>query len=411
MNPSMLWLKPLQLTRFMQNKLKFIQNDLALAIILACAFRISAFALSTLIPISNEGGSLVSPLAPQSYSDFSFYLDSLSRYTNSWIIIFKDFSAFYIDPDWFTGDGIGSWGGPIIAQPLFPALIFIFNFFSNETYFPLALFYLLVSCVLVSFWLTWLSSHNLNRVWLFIFAVIPNPVWFTLVISPDLVFAALFSGFYFYYFKTAHTFRETVYWILFLFFMLLTRPEGYSVLLFVALHIGWISLRELHFKPVQIFSILFLLLFFGAFLYPYFIGEMRKAGDVLIYFGYAPQDYVLGIFPILPTWIDIPLSWVSLFCSKFLYFVGIRPSYGVTAIELVIIRGLAGIVLLPGIIYLAVVAPLKEKVLIGIYLIPIILGPSQDRYYLAIYPIIFLYGVQFYNLSWRRIQLLYSKES
>jgi hypothetical protein len=61
------------------------------------------------------------------------------------------------------------------------------------------------------------------------------------------------------------------------------------------------------------------------------------------------------------------------------------------------------LILLPGFLYLFRVGRWGEMALIALYCLPILLGPAQDRYYLPIYPILFLYGVMAYQAAWRAI--------
>ena len=77
-------------------------------------------------------------------------------------------------------------------------------------------------------------KKGVSTPWLIIFALIPNPVWFTLVISPDLLFAALFVAFFLLYFEVRPSFGQTTAWVLIFAAMLLLRPNGFSILVFVA---------------------------------------------------------------------------------------------------------------------------------------------------------------------------------
>ena len=371
---------------------------LALAILVAWAFRAGVFVVAAIRPIANERGEPVSPLLPQSYLDFAFYSDSLNLYAGSWANILRDFIRFYQDPAAFDG-------GPIIAGPVFPALIGLFRY-GPGFYLPLELFFLAVSCALVAFWLWWLAGQGLGRGWLLAFALIPNPVWFTLVTSPDLLFAAIFAGFFYFYFVAKRSRWQTAAWIAFLVLLPLTRPNGYAVLLFVGLHVAWEALQQRRINASRAALAILLLIVFALFLYPYFLSEMQKAGNILSYFGHTPAAYVGGVYPSLPRWLDLPLSWSSLAAAKLMYFTGLRPSYGVTAPELVLARAAAGLVLLPGFAYLILRAPLREKALIALFALPILVGPSQERYYLPIYPILFLYGAHFYRAAWALVRRL-----
>jgi hypothetical protein len=290
----------------------------------------------------------------------------------------------------------------LISGPVFPFVMRLFQYGPGNLL-PLAVFYLVVSIGLAAAWLTWLSNKGVSAPWLIVFALIPNPIWFTLVISPDLLFAALFAVFFLLYFETRPSAAQTTGWVLALATMLLLRPNSFSVLMFVALHAGWAMVQSRAFDIRRGILVTALLLVFGLYLYPYFLNEMQKAGSVLSYFGFTPFEYINGIYPALPGWIDRPLSWGALVGAKLVYFVGLRPSYGFTNTLLVLARGGAGVILLPGIFYLFWAGRRGEMALIGLYCLPIVLGPAQDRYYLPIYPILFLYGVMAYQAAWRAV--------
>ncbi|MDA1131678.1 MAG: hypothetical protein O2905_00435 [Proteobacteria bacterium] len=371
---------------------------LVLAVLVAWVFRAGVFVVAAVRPIANERGDPVSPLLPQSYLDFEFYAESLRLYAGSWADILGDFIRFYRDPATFDG-------GPIISGPVFPALIGLFGY-GPGSYLPLELFFLAVSCGMVAFWLWWLAGQGLGRGWLLAFALIPNPVWFTLVASPDLLFAAIFAGFFYFYFVATQGRWQTATWIALLVLLPLTRPNGYSSLVFVSLHVLWTAFQHRRIEVGRAALAAFLLIVFALFLYPYFLSEMRKAGSILSYFGHTPADYVAGIYPLLPRWLDLPMSWGSLVVAKLMYFTGLRPSYGVTAPAMVLARAAAGLVLLPGLVFLLVRAPLRDKALIVLFALPILIGPSQERYYLPIYPILFLYGAWFYRAAWTRLRTI-----
>ena len=359
---------------------------LRLAAAAGIAVRVGIFIAATIWPIPNERGALVSPLMSQSYLDFEFYLESMRRYASEWPTIVDDFLSFY--------RGLAG-GGAIISGPIFPLLMSMFGF-ADGNYLPLAMFYVALSSVVAIGWLWWLSHNGVGGIGLLIFAVLPNPVWFVLVVSPDLLFAAEFMIFFLAYFSVRRGRLQTATWVSAMLFMLLTRPNGFSVVFFVTLDAGWSFFRSGRIKVARAVGILLALVGSGLYLYPYFVFEMSKAGNALQYFGQTPAAYVAGIFHGLPAWLDRPLSWIALFAAKLLYFTGLRPSYGVTPPILVALRGAAGLVLLPGLLALMMQAPRREKALVGLYCLPFLLGPSQDRYYLAVLPLLFLYGVRFW---------------
>ena len=65
---------------------------------------------------------------------------------------------------------------------------------------------------------------------------------------------------------------------------------------------------------------------------------------------------------------------------------------------------MAGIVLLPGMIYAIWYAPRRTKLFLIVFMLPFILGASQDRYNLPILPILFYYGALFYIAAWSRVR-------
>jgi hypothetical protein len=358
--------------------------------------RLAIYFGSMIWPIPNENLVLISPLNNQGYFDFLFYLNSLEQYrTESLADIFEKFIAFYQRP-------FQEQFGHIIAGPVFPAIIGLFNYQSGNTL-PLSAAYLVLDCIWGGMWIKWAANKQLPRMALFGFAVAPNPIWFMLVLSPDLVFAFLVGVFYFSYFRKNQSRRSTLIWITALILVLMTRPNGYSILIFVLLDNFWSNYRSGGFEIWRLAFIAMLSLLFALYLYPYFITEMRKSAVDHVFFGLRTSEYTGGIFPFFPGWLDLALSWVSLLVAKILNFVGLRPSYGATPDFLVMMRALSGVILLPGLIWGVVKAGTRHRIFLLIFFLPIFLGPSQDRYNLPIFPLLFFFGISFYQYIWKKL--------
>jgi hypothetical protein len=353
--------------------------------LIAIAVRFAVFFGSWIWPIPNESQVPVSPLHLQAYLDFAFYLDSLEQYRS---LSFRDlldlFIAFYQRP--FTEQF-----GHIIAGPVFPILVGVFDYRLNNTL-PLGLFYLGLSCLLSFVWLRYLSSNGVGFIWLAGLAVVPNPIWFTLIISPDIVFAALIALFHYFYFKDDRKVSDGLFWLGFLLLILLTRPNGYSVLLFVFVDFGYRAIKGDKSSIPGAVMFLVLAALFALYLYPYFITEARKTVEDAVFFGLTTSAYRTGLFPVLPGLLDVSLSWLMLAGAKVLYFVGLRPAYGDTDMWLVFARASAGLILLPGMIVAVFKAPRRELLFMLIFFLPIFFGPTQDRYNLPLFAILFRYG-------------------
>ena len=361
------------------------------SVTLAAAARIALFIGAIVWPIANERGARVSPLLSQGYLDFQFYLDSLHRYLASFGAVVTEFMQFYAGMVWR--------GFQLIAGPVFPLLLGASGYSSGHLL-PLSLGYVVVSSLLAASWIIWLSRNGVRGPWLAAFAVLPNAVWFTLIISPDLLFAAEFAVFYFAYTRRPGS-SATALWVAALLLMLLTRPNAFSILLFVAADTLVSTVRTRAVFSLRTAGTLVLVTVATLYLYPYFLYEMNKAGGALRYFGATPNEYLGGLFHILPPWLDVPISAAALVGAKVLYFVGLRPTYGQTALVLVFLRAVPGVILLPGLLSVLARGPNRDRALVFLFCLPIILGPSQDRYYLAIYPLLYLYGVRFYEAAWQ----------
>jgi hypothetical protein len=363
------------------------------AMLLTVFCRLAIFFGSMIWPIPNENLAPVSPLSVQGYLDFQFYLKSLEQYKNLPLSeIFSKFVAFYQRP-------FQEQFGHIIAGPVFPAIIGLFDYRTGNTL-PLSIAFLMLDCIWSGFWIKWGANKGVPVLGLIGFALAPNPVWFMLILSPDLVFAALVGFFYLTYFRENQTLLSTLTWGILLSLVLLTRPNGYSILLFVLMDVFWSQYRNGGFKIWRMVFLGALALLFALYLYPYFITEMRKSAVDHVFFGQKTSFFVAGIFPLLPDWLDIIFSWSALALAKVLYFVGLRPSYGATPDILVLLRALPGMILLPGLVWGLFYAGVRHRMFLLLYFLPVFLGPSQDRYNLPVYPLLFFFGIHFYQRFW-----------
>jgi hypothetical protein len=261
--------------------------------------------------------------------------------------------------------------------------------------------YLVISCLLVGVWLRWMWRRGLSAAWLFVFALMPNPMWVTISISTDLVFALIFAGFYLAYFSYAGRGRILL-WSVFLVLTLLTRPNGVSVLLFVIADALLLTTRSVRInRGILVCAAAPLLVGVVFFIGPYFSIFVVHSMDIT-YFGFSQREFLEGLYESLPFWLDQPISWLSLAGAKLIYFVGIRPSYGEIPALFLILRGAAGIILLPGLLYLFWKADWRLRLFVGLYLLPIFLGASQDRYNLPIQPLLFFFGALALQDFWKR---------
>jgi hypothetical protein len=143
---------------------------------------------------------------------------------------------------------------------------------------------------------------------------------------------------------------------------------------------------------------------------PYYWVHDSNAGATH-YWGFLPSEYYKGLWAEVPAWISQLVSWLLFVISKLMHAVGLRPSYASVDTWLVVIRALPGLVFLPGLIYLFFVGQLFEKWFVFFFMLPVFIGASQERYILALSPILLLWGVRAWSRAgrWGFRQLGYEK--
>lgn len=159
---------------------------LFLAVMVAVVARVAVFLYTAVSPLKNEGGALVSPTEMQRGIDIEFYLGSKAYYGQLADNLKRSYQGL-------LGDGERS--RFYLSGPVFPLLLALFGYGQDETL-PLAVFFLLMSCALAGGWLFWLRRQGFGPLWLFLFAMVPNAIWYTINISTDLPFALTFAAFF-----------------------------------------------------------------------------------------------------------------------------------------------------------------------------------------------------------------------
>lgn len=359
---------------------------------LAAAVYAAIFGYAAISPIANEGGPATSPLTLQHGIDFAFYYDFAQRLAQSGA-----------DPGMLAMARNGDrWPVPGLVLP---TLLLLFDYQEGHTL-PLALLFLVLGIGFSATWLWWLWRQDVAPVALALFAVLPGPVWLALNISSDMPFAVAVAAFALAYFGTA---RSTLRWAVVaaaLALAILVRPNGIFLCLFLFADAGLRVLRGSGRSGRSIVVVALgaaLAAVLGYYYYPYLLSYLDSSQG-LSYFGIDQADYLAGAFAGWPAVLDLPASWAALLAAKMLYFAGLRPSYGDTSTLLVVVRAAPGMILLPGLIWLFLRAPLGLRLFVGIYLLPLVLGAAQDRYNLPIMPFLFYYGIAAWARAWARLR-------
>jgi len=368
------------------------KDDFALIAFFSVLVRIVAFFVLMSLPLHDHKGNVVSPLVEQKGIDTPFYQKAAQQYREfGFSILYTKTENFYKNPS-TEYDGMS-------PLPIFPLLLILFDYQAGNTL-PLATLYLVISCLLCIVWLSWLKNNGCPKIGLWLFTIIPNPIYFMLAVGTDLPFALLFSLFFVTYFSKE---PKNKIWIISLLLLCFLRPNALSVAAFVVFDQVQKGINTQAKFKFFMFSLFVLgITVIGIFVLPYFLVYLDLSRD-FTYFGISNAEYLTGIYSQLPKLLDIGFSFITFIFAKLLYFCGLRPSYSDISLPIVFLRSFVGIFLLPGIINIMFLKEKKLALLIILFMLPIFLGATQDRYHLAIFPILYFYGIQFYQLIWRRI--------
>ncbi len=370
-----------------------MRHPLAAALTLAVAARIALWLVAAAYPIPNEDQQLISPLRAYSDIDLTFY--QLSReYYRIVVTAVLEVGDLQSIPE--VIDVLRAY--TYAAPPLLPLLLEVFQF-GPENPLPMTVFYLLLAILVAAFWVKWLHDRNVGFGWLVVFALLPVPYWFMLNVSSDLPFAALVTVFFFFAFESRKASSRLWGGLIFATLALTTRAHGVVLLAYLA---GSTVLNVVVLPKRAMISVLVsigIILGLSAYLLTGYVEDYLRTGNHVTYFTIAQKDYLTGIYPSLPGVLDRGLSVLSLLGAKFFYLTGLRPSWWHTPLELVLVRAAGGIILLPGIVYLAVRGQNDHRLFVLLFILPLLLGAAQERYLLGIIPLLFYYGV----LAWSGI--------
>lgn len=366
------------------------------ALLVAISTRVILFFGSMIVPIPNEKGLLISPLTANTALDLSYYQWVRTLYFGESGLLME--LGLFIE--YFGRLATGNVTGKLfLPGPMFPGLLHLFDYGPDNSL-PLSAVYLLLSVVLVAAWLRWLNRKGVGPIWLLVFAILPTPYWFMLNISTDLLFAVSVGAFWLLWLdEHEHTVRRMTGITVVVVIAALLRPNALSLLFYLCVDVlVWeVALKEQ--RKARLRGLLFaaliavISLVFAVFYAPYLYWVATGSGGSS-YFGWLPKQYAVGLWPDLPTALNLGLSWLSLAAAKILYLTGLRPSFGDTEMPLVILRMSPGVIMLPGLIWLLFRASWRLRFFVVLFLAPIVLGISQDRYVLPIQPILFYYGTK-----------------
>ena len=355
-----------------------------LALAVGLLLRIGVFAYAIEFPIVNEDGTPVSPTLSQRSTDFYNYIQAAKTLSHEPLRRLR--AALDV-----SVDETGEFPLRAFTTPVLPLLILATGYEHGHTL-PLSTLFLAVSCATFVIWLLIFRRFELPPYWSVLFALLPTPLWFTVNMTLDTLLAFTVAVFFWFYFiDTANRLRLPILALTAL-LTLATRPNGAFIMGFVIADAVLFASLRARWQRVALAGGVLAGLTIASYLLPLFMLELMTTSRDFHYFGYYTQEYLDGIYPALPAILDRPLSWLSLTIAKALYFCGFRPSFSDIGGFVLLVRAAPGLLLFPGLVYLIVRGDARHKLFFLCFAFPIFLHLPQERYSLAVLPLMLMYG-------------------
>ena len=368
--------------------MKSIKVNLVYLILIIIFSRILAFGILDRWDIVNDSGLAVKPLGQPAYLDYTTYLEHIN---SAWNEIDRPFRFVQF---WWLNQADGMvW---LQSQPAKPGPLFS-NLLNIASFDTLGWIYIFIGSVLGFSWARLFEYRNLGLWAQALAACFPALIYYSFIVSTDLLYAGLVAIFYACSWSVLkHKKRAFIWCMMIMLILLLFRPTALTLIPILLIVIYKNENINLLFKMIYISAFILIGIYMLLYYLPYF--WVHEANSVTThYWGIFPQEFHDGILGWLPGWIDKTLSLLILALSKIIYSVGLRPSYSGVSLWLVLARAAPAVLLLPGLIYIFFSAHWFERVFIFFFMIPVYVGASQERYLLAITPILLYWGLQLYR--------------
>jgi hypothetical protein len=357
---------------------------IAAAIVLSRLLTALVFEMATIV---NDSGVAIKFAGEPAYLDYGAYRAHMQT---AWSELTRPF--VFAQMLWSDAHKAWHWLAvqPLKPGPIFPALLHWTGYDDQRGL--LSALYVLLGAVLGWIWALWVRGRG-AAVWLqLLVACFPALVYYSFLVSTDLLYAAIVACWLISSWAVLDDRPGALRWAtVAMCLALLTRPNALALLPLMSV-LAW---QGRTFMTWLLLSLMWALLGVYMLIYylPYYWFHDVNAGATH-YWGILPSDYYRGLWPEWPTWLSQPVSWLLFVSAKLLHAVGLRPSYANLDYWLVFLRALPGLLFLPGLLYGLCTARRFDRWFIFLFMLPVFVGAAQERYLLAISPLLVLWGVQ-----------------
>ena len=369
--------------------------------------RLIAFLVFQTGTVSNDSGLAVIPLGEPAYLDYGIYKTHIY---SAWKEIWRPFAFLEqlvlsgsLSLDWLQSQALK-------PGPLLPSLFRWSDYDSNRKL--LSWIYLIGGAALGAGWAVWVGQRGAPRSLQWLLACFPALVYYSFLVSSDLLYAVIIAGWFVTACRTLEREQSKCWWLCsgLTLLALITRPNALTLTPLMVL-IAW---RSNDVKAKLLWSVFWFIVGLYGILYytPYYLVHDSNASNTH-YWGLYPAEYYTGSWLGFPPWIARPFSWVIFSIAKVLHAVGLRPSYSDLPNLLVVLRALPGLLFLPGLVYGLIRGRSFDRIFVVMFMAPIFVGAAQERYVLAITPLLALWGFQgilwFRNLNFKSLKRFWTK--
>lgn len=390
------------------NKFKLTLPNFLVVSFVVVLCRLLAVLFFEYFNVVNDSGIAVKFSGTPAYLDFTLYMQHAKN-------AFSQINQPLVFAQMATSDLSTAWQWLRLQEikpgPVFPYLLNFSSYEFDRSF--LSNTYLVLGAFLGIAWAWFASLRGRGLFFQLFLSSFPSLVYYSIIVSSDLVYALLTAVFFAACWAVLAKIKGAWWWCtFFLMLLVLTRPNGVSM--FPVLMLLFFKEEEFSkYKKMFILTFLSVVAFYGLIYYLPYLWVHENNALSTNYWGIYPDQYKSGLFKWLPNWINYGVSIVLFGVSKLIYAVGLRPSYADIDPWLVVLRALPGVILLPGLLYGFLRGHWFDKVFVFFFLVPLFAGASQERYLLAVIPLLMIWGMSAYaellNKCKMQLKLRYSE--
>lgn len=348
-------------------------------LLIGLSLRLILFGLVCFFPIPFGPGA---PISPFHYGGLDLWMyEELVRIANGDPVAISTFKTTYSDV--LIGSIPDASGRMRYPGPVLPFLMWLTDYTPGNTFYLAAIIFVL-EAVTYTLWQR-LITESVGIPLSYVFALLPQPMWFGLIVSSDIFFYAFSSAVVIMLLRGTKVLSFTI--LIFTVAAVLSRPVGMALPIFLSFLI-LIRGQKLSVMVKEVAPFFVLLIFASAYYYPYFITEQLNLSELNPVRNFMEDNYI----KVDNTFLNIVLeTGLSVF-----YLFGLHPSESEMALAF-FIRLVSAFIFMIGFLHIITKRnPLMIYVLVLTMPVLFLFYPAW-RYLLPLIPLFVLHFLLFIN--------------